>query len=221
MKGVGRRSPRLLAQRALRVTSAAWGSWVTSGSAPKRKEICLPEAVVWAGCLHDASEELNRSEPCLMMTQARLGLEQDPVFSTLSRVEGRTAAWQCHVLCPPLLSVSRRTPAEGQREVLKEEKKKKVWAENEESDGNPLRTTMAAAFADGSTIRRAPWCSLDQTDRCQRAESRCCRQQHLRNTGTQLGRKQGGTPAVIYFQEAYWHLCFPETTNSKLIFTFK
>lgn len=195
MKGVERRgSPQLLAQHALRVTSAAWGSWVTSGSASKRKEICLPEAVVWAGSLHDASEELNRSEPCLMMTPAQLGLEQDPVFSTLSRVEGHTAAWQCHILCP---SLCQQTDT-SRRAARGPEGKKKVWAKNvtkkEEGDGNPHRTTMAAVFADVSTIQRAPWCSLDQTDHCQHAESRRCHQQHLRNIEPQLGQEQRATP---------------------------
>lgn len=138
------------------------------------------------------------------------------------RCSARSAEWRAALLpdsatYSALLFVSRQTLVEGQQEVLKE-KKQNVWAKNvtknEEGDGNPHRATMAAVFADVSTIQRAPWCSLDQTDRCQHAESRCCcRQQHLTNIETQLGREQrtiqGGIwTAVVYFQEAYSRLCF-------------
>lgn len=49
-------------------------------------------------CLQHASAVANRSEPCvMMMTEPRLGLEQDPVFRTLSRVHDHAAA---RLRCP-------------------------------------------------------------------------------------------------------------------------
>lgn len=197
MKGVGGRSPQLLTQRAPWVTSAAWGSWVTSGSAPKRKEICLPEAVVWARCLSRCWTVVNP-----VWWWHRHSLAWNRIRCSAHSAEWRAAPLPDSATYSALSPPPRQQTDPSQRATRGPEgKKKEVWAKNvtknEEGDGNPHRTTMAAVFADVSTIPRAPWCSLDQTDHCQHAESRCCRQQHLRNIETQLGQKHRGTH--IYF----------------------
>lgn len=77
--------------------------WVTSSARGRLSNgVILPEAKwdlltgscgVSSLCLQHVSAVANHSEPCvMMMTEPRLGLEQDPVFRTLSRVRDHAAA---------------------------------------------------------------------------------------------------------------------------------
>lgn len=130
-----------------RVTFSSTGRLSSGWLGLKRNEICWLDAAA-ALCLSDASEVANFSEPCLMMTEAQLGLEQDPVFCPLSTVDDHSAArLRCATAAVfQLLSADGRRPRHEQ-DFLKGINKiwiKKIWIKKKMNKGTmaldaPLR----------------------------------------------------------------------------------
>lgn len=86
-------------------------------------------AALWAWCHLSLSEALNHSEPHLMMmmTEVKLGLEQDLHVCVLSRDGDHVTAWISNILCrPSLVSPFQHSP---QLEVSKDAfRKNRLWS---------------------------------------------------------------------------------------------
>lgn len=146
---------------------------------------------MWAWCHLSECEALDHSKPHLMMTEVKVGLEQDLHLCRLSREDKRSTDWWSNILSPPppptpfppplpflffSIYLSWQTAAEGSQECLTRIKGlSQIRVKEEENE--PCCTAMASVLADVSTNRTAPWCSLGRTGPC--AESRDCLDQNL------------------------------------------